>query len=311
MKLRYIFIIIFIVLLLPIGFSLPIYANISIHPFQKEVLISNNERKTETLTFTNDTNKEINISPKVLSYDAKNQELIDTETYIFVKTDKEIFNVKAHESLTLSYEIIPPDNILPGTYFNIIILQTQSEESFIQGENPIGLLGNISQLVIINVVDSESQVKGISTEFAQISIEIVNKGIPFIKPTIIKYTMQNTSNYVLNPVGEIQIFNQKGKYEPLYIKINSNEIKLYPKDKLEQEFTVKDWNISDIFNPREIVGRFYNGIDENYLMVNIQQQPNYLFLTIIALIFIGLIILVKSICEDIKNSKRKKTTPSK
>ena len=189
-------------------------------------------------------------------YDAKNQELIDTETYIFVKTDKEIFNVKAHESLTLSYEIIPPDNILPGTYFNIIILQTQSEESFIQGENPIGLLGNISQLVIINVVDSESQVKGISTEFAQISIEIVNKGIPFIKPTIIKYTMQNTSNYVLNPVGEIQIFNQKGKYEPLYIKINSNEIKLYPKDKLEQEFTVKDWNISDIFNPREIVGRF-------------------------------------------------------
>jgi hypothetical protein len=213
--------------------------------------------------------------------------------------------VEPGKILTLNYEVIPPQNIEPGTYFNIIILRTQSEDTFLDQTNPVGAIDNLSHLVVLHVTDTESSVYGITTEFAQISLEVIEKGIPFIRPARVKYTYQNITNYVLNPMGEIQVYNKKGSYSPIYIKINSQEEKLYPGGIVEEEFEIAKYDITDIYNERTIVGRFYNGIDENFILKETAIEVNYIILGLGALLVISFIVLIKAISKDRRNSKEK------
>ncbi|MHC1717011.1 MAG: hypothetical protein AB9915_03990 [Candidatus Dojkabacteria bacterium] len=285
------------------------YANMIVTPFKEEVLISTQERLKKTISLTNDSSKSINITPVVYSYDPQNQVLIDTKNYIFVKADKEIFTIAPNSTLTFNYEIIPPANLVPGTYFNIIVLKKQSEKIFAPGENPVGALESLSHLVVMHIVDKDNSVYGISSEFAITNITIEEEGIPFIRPTKIKYIYQNITNYVLTPTGEIQIFNRKGKYPPTYIQINEEGQKLYPGGKIEKVVDINKITISDIFNGRTILGRFYNGIDENFKVVETNQKPNYLFISICSISAGILIILLKSLIEDKRESKKNPVKP--
>ena len=277
----------------------------TVFPYKNEILISNQERTKEKVSFKNDSKKDISFTPLVYSYNPQTQEMTDVQSYIFVRADKEVFKVRPNETIELEYEVIPPLNIESGTYFNLIVFRTQTEDSFINQTNPIGVIDNISHLVVLHITDSEGNIRGITNEFAIITLQIVDKGIPFIRPTTLKYTFQNITNYVLSPMGELQIYNKKGKYAPIYLKINQQEEKLYPGGLLEEEFKVEKWDITDIYNQRVIVGRFYNGIDENFILKEVIQEPHYILLAVSILCIISLIILIKAVIEDRKKPKEK------
>lgn len=304
MFLKKIFLTICFVLLFLIPSMQKALAN-TVFPYKVERIISNQERTKETVSFRNDERKDIYVSPLVYSYNPQTLEITTTQSYIFVRADIDIFKVEPNEVLTLNYEIVPPLNIEPGTYFNLIVFRTEQENSFIQEDNPVGVTNNLSHLVVLHVTDSESAVYGITTEFAQISLEVVEKGIPFIRPTRVKYIYQNTTNYVLNPKGEIQIFSKKGKYAPIYIKINSKEEKLYPGGIIEEEFEIDRYDITDIYTERTIIGRFYNGIDENIILKETTLEVNYTILALGTITLIALIVLVKAIVQDRKRAKKK------
>ena len=279
-----------------------IFAN-KVFPYKTEILLSNQERTKEQFSFENESKKDIKITPVPYSFDPKNVEILN-EGEIFVRADREIYTVKPEETISFDFEIVPPQNMQPGTYFNLIVLRQEEEDAFSPESTPIGVLGTLSHLVVLHIGDPESTIFGISTDFAQISLNVVQKGIPFIRPMKIEYMYHNITNYVLNPMGEIQVFNEDSKYPPTYIKINDDEEKLYPGDILEEKFEVKSSNIGDFFTTRKVIGRFYNGIDENFLIIESVQTPNYILPVIVGAVILLTIILLKSYLES-KNIKRR------
>lgn len=279
----------------------PVRAN-TLAPAINQIIRSTEESVNSTILFTNTTNKEVYISPTVVGYNPKTSNIITDESYIFVKTDIDTFRVEANSTLSLNYQIVVPSNLSLGTYFNLIILKQTNDSGFLDSDNSVGAIDNLSHLVVLHVVQ-QGDVKGITSEFAQISMEIVDRGIPFIKDAKVKYIYQNITNYVLVPDGEIQIYNNKGKYPPQYYKINKDRQKLYPNDIIEETIVIDKWDISDLIYPRTVLGLFYNGIDENSISKEIQQNSSYFFvISGITVLTFGFL-LFKSIREDKKRTK--------
>jgi hypothetical protein len=121
----------------------------------------------------------------------------------------------------------------------------------------------------------------------------------------IKYTYQNTTNYVLQPQGEIQIFDQRSSYAPEYRQINDTAKRLYPGDSIEETITIKNWHLSDIIFGRKVVGRFYNGIDQNSITKEATQSSYYGYFAILAVLLLLLFLLGKSIHADNKKKASK------
>lgn len=279
------------------------YAN-TIAPPIAEYLLTTQERGESSVTFKNNSRKEIFLSPAVYSYDPQTLEMRKEDGFIFTRADKEIFSVRPTETFELPYEVVPDKDMRPGTYFNLIILETEEEKVFVAETNPIGAVENLAHLVVLHITDPERDVKGITSEFAKVEIEVIDKGIPFISPTVIKYTYENISNYVLNPMGEIQLYSTKGRFTPEYIKINKDQQKLYPGGLMEEEFEIQKDHISNLFTQRMILGRFYNGIDENLIIKEVVIQPNFELFIAIALLIAALIALVKVVLDKKKKPKK-------
>lgn len=300
-------------LLSSVIFSLSLFFPLSkiqantLFPHTKELLITNQERTKETLTFTNTSRKDMLVTPVIYSYDPQTIEIIKDDGFIFTRADKEIFTVKPEATLELEYEVVPISNMKPGTYFNLLVLEKQFEETFITETNPLGATDSLAHLVVLHIIDSEADVYGITSEFAKINIQILEKGIPFIRPTVIKYTYQNVTNYVLNPMGEIQIYSEQGRYSPTYKKINKEQEKLYPGGLLEEEFEINQYHFSDLYSNRIIIGRFYNGIDENLLVKEIILEPNYIPLIFGGILIFSIIFLLKALfSKKVKKKSSKK-----
>lgn len=275
----------------------------SITPAIFEKSLTTNSTTTGSLTFKNDSDQTVTISPEVSAYDPKTLTLISSDSTIFITMDKETYNVKTGQTLTLSYQIQPPQNLSAGTYFNIIVLKKNDDATYLNQKNSLGVNQSLSQLVAINIFEAKDATNlQLGINFAQISMTIEDPGIPFLKPMKIKYTYQNTTNYVLTPTGDIQTFDNKSSYAPSYIKINQTGEKLYPGDTKEETITIDKWHISDILFGRKIVGRFYNGIDENSQVKTLSQNTYYIYLGIILIVIFLAIILIKSIQKDKKKS---------
>jgi hypothetical protein len=286
-------------------FPSTIFAN-TLFPHTNELLISNKERTKETLSFKNDSLKDVLITPVIYSYDPQTIELTQTDGFIFTRADKEIFTVKSKEILELEYEVVPTEGMRPGTYFNLIKLEKQAEDTFVDQTSPIGAVDSLSHLVVLHITDPDSaDVYGITSEFAKIDLEVTERGIPFIKPTIIRYTYQNATDYVLNPMGEIQVYSEQGHYPPTYLKINKEQEKLYPGGLIEEEFEIDQYHISDLYSNRVIIGRFYNGVDENLIIQEQLIEVNSLLWIIGGISIIAVIILLKIFFS--KKSVKKKT----
>ena len=250
-----------ILLLLPLFFFLSskeISAD-SIAPFLNEVNLKENERTREELIFTNDGDISKEILLQVYGYNSKTEE-IDNNIPIFLRVDTDTFLIQPKESKEIPYEIVLPENIEVGTYFNLLVLEPISQAR----NSTITTSSSISQIVRVNIYPEDSENLKISTIPADISLSIVRKGIPWVKEAEIRYTYKNVSNYILQPEGEIQIFNEKQNTEPIYLKINKEKKLLYPEEELSETLKVNTWNIYDLIYKRVVLGRFYNGVDGEY-----------------------------------------------
>jgi len=277
----------------------------AVTPSILEKVIMKDSKTTGKITFKNESAEPVTISPTVSAYDPKTLQLITDEKTIFLMLDIETYTVQPQGNLILNYEIKPPANLVPGTYFNLIILQKTSSQGYINEKNQLDTTAILSQLVVIHILEKQETLPlQLKTDFAQITMEISDAGFPFLKPMSIRYIYQNTTNYVLQPQGEIQVFDSKSSYSPEYRQINTNNKKLYPGDSIEEVLIVNNWHLSDILFGRKIVGRFYNGIDQNSITKELSQNSYYTYLVISALIVVLIIVLIKSVRAD----KKRKTT---
>lgn len=294
-----------ILLTIPIGIFLVVFspslvkADTITPAISTQSIVSGNTVKGN-LTFKNESDQTVTISPEVSNYNPKTLEILTDDSSIFVNIDKDTYPVKPQETLTLSYIIKAPQNLSTGTYFNIIVLKKSDSSSYLNQQNTLGVNQILSQLVVLNIFDADNTYFKLGTDFAQISMTIEDPGIPFIKPMKVKYTYTNTTNYVLIPDGEIQVFDSKSSYSPIYQKINKNGDKLYPGDTKEETITINQWKISDILFGRKIIGHFYNGVDDNSQTKELSQSIYYVYLGIILAVVFLVILLVKSIQKDRK-----------
>lgn len=276
----------------------------SITPSIVEQSIAAGANETQKVTYKNEGTTTVTIKPYVSAYDSKTLQLISNEKTLFVTMDIETYDVEPGESLTLSYEIKPPANLTPGTYFNLIVLQKIMPSTYLSTENTTGTIDSLSQLVAIHVLEeSDAGILGITNNFASITMEVLDKGIPFLKPTVVKYIYQNITNYVLDPKGEIQVFDGKSTYAPIYRQINGENKKLYPQDTIEETITIGEWHLSDLLFGRKIVGYFYNGIDENSILSGPVTNTYYVYLGISLGLIVLLILLTKAIISDNKKTR--------
>lgn len=274
-----------------------IYAS-SIDPAINRVSLPQGQRMYGSVTFQNSEDIDLEISITPYLFNPKTDEISEDTKYIFLKVDTDTIKVKAKSSFEVKYEIVPLANLAEGTYFNIISLTPN-----ITGEN-VSINNSIAQLVILDIVNPQDNVKGVVTNRYTTNIEVVNKGIPFITPLKLKYTIRNDSNYVLTPNGRIDIFNDKNTYKPIYIYLNEGKENIYPGETLEKEVEVNGWYISDLVLKRVAMGEVYNGIDNVPQYVEIEINSFIFELSIFFVALLLLLLLSKSLREDINNKKK-------
>jgi hypothetical protein len=270
----------------------------TISPAINEVKLPQGQRSISSLKFFNGDDKDIDIILSVYEYNPETEEIIKDGKNIFLKVDTDTFVVGANSEQEIKYEIYPLSNLQLGTYFNVLVVTevTDSKNVYInQG---------ISQLVVLHIIDPDQSVKGIATNSYITDLKIINKGIPFITPAKIKYTITNNSNYVITPSGRIEIFNKRNDYKPEYIYINEDKNRVYPKECIEESYEVDAWHISDIFSERIVIGNFYNGLDNDPQRTEAQINSYiYEILGILAIIIV-IFMLIKSMVEDKRKSKK-------
>lgn len=304
MKSKHILTIFTAVILLLISGSRTLADSLTPSIFEKEVTAGS--KSTGTVTFKNEGTTTVTVKPYASAYDPKLLQLISDEKSIFITMDIETYEVQPGGTLTLDYEIKPPANLAPGSYFNLVVIQKIMPSTYLSTKNSTGTIDSMSQLVGIHILEqSDTGVLGLKADFASITMDVVDKGIPFLKPTTVKYTYQNTTNYVLDPKGELQIFDGKSSYSPIYKQINANNKKLYPQDMIEETITVGNWHFSDLLFGRKVVGYFYNGIDENSIAKGPLTTSYYPYLGILGGIVILVGILIKAIASDTKKKETK------
>ena len=253
-----------------------------------------------TVKFTNDNDYDIFITPKLYKYSPQSEIVLDLESYEeIIEIDNDYIKIPAHTSSNIDFKVKAPEALEPSTYYNLIVFEqvgTQKEDSTIGANNAL------SHLVKLNIVDDPNLEK--ITDQYDMNVEVVSRGIPFIKPAILKLTFYNNSKYTLIPTGEIQVVKKSGDKEPEYTKVNTDRISVYPEQSFEKEFEVKNWYLEDIFSGKTAYIQIKNGIDDTVINSEIE-IPGFLneFLYILGVSTI-LILLVQSIKKDSKPKQK-------
>jgi len=275
------------------------FAN-SLYPAINEVKLAQEQRAIYSVTYENKEERDTEILLSVYEYDPRTDEIIKNSRNVFLKVDTDTFTVKAKSKEDISYEIVPLSNLELGTYFNILVLTEVSSTK------DVYINKGVSQLVVLHIVDPYGEVKGITTSDYSAKIDVVQKGIPFLTPLELRYTIVNNSNYVIAPGGRIEIFNERSNYKPEYIYINQEKTKIYPGERIERNVLVRNWYLSDIFSERVAIGNINSGLDSSVKTVQ-TSIGSYVYETLgILTIAVVTILLIKSLKEDTK--KKSKTS---
>lgn len=261
----------------------------SISPFKNTVDIQISESSLEKISFTNDEDKTKEILLTAYGYNPQTED-ISKETPSLLRVDTDTFTVKAGGRISIPYEVVIPEGTEEGTYYNLLVLSPVSDTE----SSVVNTSHAVSQVVEINVFQKGNTNMVLPSNPGKISLEAVNKGIPLIKGAVITYTYTNTTNYVLQPEGELQIFNEEQNKEPIYIHINMEGKHLYPGETLTETFTIDSyiWSLDDLISNRIVLGRFYNGIDGGYQAekLTIEGFKNESAVLLVAVLFLVVIL---------------------
>jgi hypothetical protein len=260
--------------------------------FTEEILVSG-ETIDKTVTITNDNNYDLFLTPTLYKYYPQTETISQLQPFEeLVRITTDYIEIPSNSEKEINFQLVAPQALDPGTYYNLIVF-TQSEQNL--ADSVIGASGSISHLVRIHIKqDSNSD---IITNDWDSSLEVISRGIPFIKPSILKVTIFNNSPYTLTPKGEIQVVKRGGNKEPEYIKVNTDRKKVFPDQTFEHEYEVQNWYLEDIIFGKTAYIKLENGIDNNIQTQEIK-IPSFTneFLYIIASITV-IILLATSIKE--------------
>ena len=280
-------------------FPQKIYAE-TISPSITEDTLITGETAEHSLEFTNDNDYDIFVTPKLYKYYPQSEYVLDLESYEeIVDMGNDYIPISANTSSTINFKVKAPEALEKGTYYNLIVFEQTGTK---KEDYTIGANQAISHLVKLNIVDNPNLEK--ITDQYDTNIEVVSRGIPFIKPAILKFTFYNNSPFTLIPTGEIQVVKKSGDKEPEYIKINMDRVPVYPEQSFEKEYKVENWYIEDIFSGKTAYIQIKNGIDDTVVSSEIK-IPGFLneFLYILGVSTI-LILLVQSIKKDSKPKQK-------
>ena len=257
----------------------------NIDPAIRRITLAKGQRKYASVVYKNSEDFDVEVSIIPYLYNPRTDEISEKEKDIFIKADTDTFTIPTNTSINIKYEIFPIANIREGTYFNILVLTPVGENQDVKISN------SIAQLVILDVVSEEKEVKGITTEAYTTDIRVVKKGIPFLTPLVLRYSISNDSNYVITPQGRLDVFNDTNNYKPIYEYVNRDEEEVYPGESFEKEFTVSEWHISDLYNKRIVQAEVSNGLDSNPQNVELEIDSYlseiFISLTVVTIIIIG------------------------
>ncbi len=270
-----------------------------IEPGIKRVTLSQGERRYESVLFLNSEAIDVDVLITPYVYNPRTDEISEDKNRIFIKGDTDSIKVKANSSYEIKYEIYPISNLEEGTYFNILALTPLTKDQ------NISINSSIAQLIILDVVNPQNQVKGVTTDSYSVDVQVINKGIPFLSPLKFQYSIRNNSNYMLTPSGRLDVFNEDNKYKSVYVYLNPDKENVYPKDTLVKEVEIKQWHISDIFLKRIIKGEVFNGIDGVPKQVEIEINNFILEFTFGLVALIISIFFLKSLLRDFNKGKHK------
>lgn len=275
-------------------YGIPLLHASSIDPGIERITLAPGQTKQRSVLYNNTESTDVEILITPYAYNPKTDDISEDKRNIFIKADTDSITVRAKSSFLIKYEVYPLTNIAEGTYFNILALTPVTDAQNVK------INTSVAQLIILDVVSPENEIKGIATTQYSTELKVIRKGIPFISPLVLRYTIKNSSNYLLTPQGRIDIFNGKNSYEPIYLYLNTEKEEIYPGESIEKEIEVKDWHLSDFFLKRIAMGEVYNGIDNNPQYVGIEIN-NFIFeLAVIGIAFILAILFFKSVKQDLK-----------
>ncbi len=238
-------------------FSSEIFAE-SISPFYTEDILVSGSNENYSLTIENENDYDLFLTPKVYKYYPKSEYISELEPFEeFVKIDTDYIEIPSNGEKEINFQIVAPQSLEPGTYYNLIVFQQTGQT--VEENERIGASGAISHLVKLHLTDDNSDK---ITEEYDVSLEVKDRGIPFIKPTKLKLTFFNNSPYTLIPQGEIEVVKRSSNQQPEYIKVNLERARVYPNDIAEFEYEVNNWYIEDIFFGKKAYIQIGNGIDE-------------------------------------------------
>jgi hypothetical protein len=276
-------------------FTSKIFAE-SISPFYTEDKLISGSNKNYSLTIDNKNDYDLFVTPKVYKYYPKSEYISELEPFEeFVKIDTDYIEIPSGSEREINFQIVAPQALDPGTYYNLIVFQQTGQT--VEENEMIGATGAISHLVKLHLISDNSDKV---TDQYDISLEVIDRGIPFLKPAILKLTFFNNSPYTLIPKGEIQVVKKSGNKPPEYIKVNLDRVRAYPKDTVEFEYEIENWYIEDIFFGKTAYIQIGNGIDESVIRKEIQ-IPGFRneFLYILATITV-IVLLATSLKGDTK-----------
>ncbi len=218
----------------------------SIQPAIEEYTLELEQEVDSSVNFTNTTEQEQNFKIYTHRYNPEKQEILDDRNFVTLSINS--LSLEPEESAQIEYRVSIPDDVVPGSYFSIIVVEDINDED-IEREGGIGLNYGVGTLIAIHVIDD--------VDISEVFLNQTHTELKYKRPlnpfnTVIEYSIRNNSKYTFLPMGQLTIASKKDK--PLFYRINEQETRLYPQDKLTFEFEYKG-NLKDLITNKIAVAK--------------------------------------------------------
>jgi hypothetical protein len=258
----------------------------SIEPAIEEFVLELNQEVTSSISFTNTSEQKQEFKIYTHRYNPAEQKILDDRNFITLETVS--LSLEPNETGDIQYKINTPNNVVPGSFFSIIVVEDVNQEDMGQ-TGGIGLNYGIGSLIAMHVIDD--------TNISNVFLNQTHTELTYKKPlnpikTIIEYSIKNDSKYVFLPVGQLTLASNKNK--PIFYKINPEESRLYPGQSLSFEFEYQG-NLKDLITNKTAVTKIGSQYS-NDLKQNQMELPYFTQTTRIAsAILIFLVVLTTTI----------------
>lgn len=218
----------------------------SIQPAIEEHILKLEQEVDSSVNFTNTTNQEQNFKIYTHRYNPENQEILDDRNFVTLSINS--LSLESEESAQIEYRVTVPDDVVPGSYFSIIVVENINQEE-VEKEGGIGINYGLGTLIAIHVIDD--------VDISEVFLKQTHTELKYKRPlnpfnTIIEYSIRNNSKYTFLPTGQLTIASKKDK--PAFYKINEQETRLYPQDKLTFEIEYKG-NIKSLITNKVAIAK--------------------------------------------------------